>query len=342
MKWLLKNSLFLSIYKYINNLDRRFSEYSLNLYSEKKSLITILFHGLFNNDDEIRLNHVHPQQSMTVEKFRQFIDYYVKHDYIFVSPDDIQNGLDPGKNHILITFDDGYYNNNLALPILKEYNIPALFFISSNHIKQNKCFWWDVVYRQRISQGYKIDKIFKEIESLKNKKNFDIEKYIKDKFGDNALKPLSNIDRPFTPKELKIFSSNKHVFIGNHTTNHAILTNYTNDEVREEIENSQNSIFNMTGILPTMISYPNGNYSNDIIRLSKMIKGLKFGITTIHKKNLFPLFLKKNDAFTISRFTLWGNRNIESQCKLFRSDIHLLKKIKSLLKRKTHEDSMSY
>ena len=87
---------------------------------------------------------------MTVEKFRQFIDYYVKHDYIFVSPDDIQNGLDPGKNSTFsLLLKDGYYNNNLALPILKEYNIPALFFISSNHIKQNKCFWWDVVYRQR-------------------------------------------------------------------------------------------------------------------------------------------------------------------------------------------------
>ena len=124
MKGLLKNKLFLSLYKSINNLDRMFSEYSLNIYSEKKSLITILFHGLFNNDDEIKLNHVHPQQSMTVEKFRQFIEYYIKHDYIFVSPDDIQNGLDSSKNHILITFDDGYYNNNLALPILREYNIP--------------------------------------------------------------------------------------------------------------------------------------------------------------------------------------------------------------------------
>ena len=70
---------------------------------------------------------------MTVEKFRQFIDYYVKHDYIFVSLNDIQNGLDPGKNHILITFDDGYYNNNLALPILKEYNIPALFSFHQSH-----------------------------------------------------------------------------------------------------------------------------------------------------------------------------------------------------------------
>ena len=333
MKNLLKNKNFLSAYKSINNLDNWFSEHLLNFYCEKKSLITILFHGLFNNEDEINVNHVHPQQSMTTEKFDQFIKYYIKNDYKFVSPDDILNGLDPTKNHILITFDDGYYNNQLALPILKKYDVPALFFISSNHIKQNKCFWWDVIYRQRINQGFDKDEISIEIESLKDRKNSEIENYIIIKFGKNALNPLSDIDRPFTPDELKKFAKNQHVFIGNHTTNHAILTNYSLDEVKEEIYNSQNLILSMTGILPTVIAYPNGNYSNDIIRLSKMIDGLELGITTVHKKNLFPLFTNKNDPFILSRFTLWGDKNIESQCKLFRSDINLLKNIIRIFKK---------
>jgi peptidoglycan/xylan/chitin deacetylase (PgdA/CDA1 family) len=333
MKSLLKNKNFLSAYKSINNLDSWFSEHLLYFYNEKKSLITILFHGLFNNEDEIKLNHVHPQQSMTTEKFEQFINYYIKNNYKFVSPDDILNGLDPTKNHILITFDDGYYNNQLALPILKKYDVPALFFISSNHIKHNKCFWWDVIFRQRINQGFEKDEISIEIESLKNRKNPEIENYIINKFGKNALNPLSDIDRPFTPDELKNFAKNKQVFIGNHTTNHAILTNYSLDEARKEIDNSQNSILSMTGILPAVIAYPNGNYSNDIIRLSKMIDGLELGITTFHKKNLFPLFINKNDAFILSRFTLWGDKNIESQCKLFRSDINLLRKIIRILKK---------
>jgi len=327
---------------FINYIDNKISRLSLKLFEEKKSLITILFHGLFNNEDEIKLKHVHPQQSMTVQKFRQFIDYYIKHDYIFVSPDDIQNGLNPNKNHILITFDDGYYNNHLALPILKEYNIPALFFISSNHIEQNKCFWWDVIYRERIRVGVKKDDIFKETELLKDKKNPEIENYIKENFGNTAFNPLGDIDRPFTPKELKEFSKDKYVFIGNHTSNHAILTNYTSNEVREEIENAQKSILKMTGILPTIISYPNGNYSKNIIKVSKMVNGLKLGITTIHKKNLFPLFSKEDNSFILSRFTLWGNKNIASQCKLFRSDIHLYKSIIKILKKRKYEDSMSY
>ena len=327
MKRLLKNKIFTYGNRSINILDRKISEYSLFFYEEKKSLITILFHGLFNNEDEIKLNHVDPQQSMTTEKFDQFIKYFKKHDYIFVSPDDIIKGLDSTKNHILITFDDGYYSNIHALPILKKYDVPALFFISSNHVKQNKCFWWDVVYRQRVNQGFEKDEIYIETESLKDRKNSEIENYIEEEFGNKALQPISDIDRPFTPRELKTFAESKHVFIGNHTNNHAILTNYKVNEMREEIENSQTSILDMTGILPAAIAYPNGNYSDVVIRESKLIDGLKLGITTLHKKNLFPLFVNKNDSFILSRFTLWGDQNIISQCRFFRSDIHLLEKI---------------
>lgn len=332
MKGLVKNKSFLSVNKFINKIDRKISEYSTFFFDEKKSLITILFHGLFRDEDEIKLNHVDPQQSMTTEKFEQFVKYFKKQNYTFVSPDDIIQGLDSNKNHILITFDDGYYSNFHALPILNKYNVPALFFISSNHVKENKCFWWDVIYRQRLNEDFGKDDINIEIESLKYKKNSEIESYIKNEFGIKALEPISDIDRPFTPHELRKFAKNKHVFIGNHTNNHALLTNYNLIEVKEEIQNSQNSILGMTGILPNAIAYPNGNYSNDIIRVSKKIDGLELGITTLHKKNLFPLFINEYDSFTLSRFTLWGDQNINSQCRYFRSDIHLLRKISNMFK----------
>ena len=114
------------------------SQIYLRLRQEKNSLITFVFHGLFQNEKEIKLNLVNPQTWITVNQFRQSIEYYLNHDYIFVSPDDVLNGLNKNKKYIMITFDDGYYNNKNALPILKKYKIPALFFPSTNHIKNNK------------------------------------------------------------------------------------------------------------------------------------------------------------------------------------------------------------
>lgn len=330
MERLLKNKVSLYGSWTVKFLDRKISEYSLSFYKEKKSLVTVLFHGLFKDEDEILLNHVDPQQSMTIKKFEQFIKHFKKHDYNFVSPDDIIKGLDPTQNHILITFDDGYYSNIRALPFLEKYEVPAVFFISSNHVIQNKCFWWDVVYRERVIQGLEKDQIYMETESLKDRKNCEIENYLKKEFGKSALQPISDIDRPFTPMELKEFAKNKYVFIGNHTHNHAILTNYKVNEMRDEIVNSQISILDITGITPSTIAYPNGNYSSEVIRESSKIDGLKLGITTLHKKNLFPLFSNENGSFMLSRFTLWGDQNIDAQCRFFRSDVRMLSRISAI------------
>ena len=161
--------------KEIKKLDQIISIKSLKIFSEKKSLISILFHCLFTNESQIKLNHVDPQQLVTLEKFKKVIEFFVKLDYKFVTPQEIYNGLNPNENHIFLTFDDGYFSNSLALPILKFFNVPATFFISSNHILNNKCFWWDIIYRERIKQGYSGKFISKEILIQKTKKNKKIE-----------------------------------------------------------------------------------------------------------------------------------------------------------------------
>ena len=315
----------------VKSLDHVVSKTHVSLFSEKKSLVTFLFHGLFNNESEVKLNHVAPQQAITTGNFRQFIEYYLKHDYLFVSPMDVIKGLVPNKNYALITFDDGYYNNHLALPILQEYKVPAVFFISANHILQNKCYWWDIVYRERIKNSTPIEIIDKEIINLKQQKNDQIERYIKDEFGTMAFHPIGDIDRPFNAKELKQFSENEFVFIGNHTCNHAILTNYSYAEMKSEILGAQKAIHDITGITPISIAYPNGDFEVDMIPIFKEC-GLKLGITVIGGKNYFPIDMNGIDAFLLNRFTLWGNKPVADQCTLFRSDIHLLQTIKDLLK----------
>jgi len=45
---------------------------------------------------------------------------------------------------IVLTFDDGYIDNYLcAKPLLEKYEMPATFFVSTQHIGKKKEFWWD-------------------------------------------------------------------------------------------------------------------------------------------------------------------------------------------------------
>ena len=325
----------------VNGVDKFVARNYVYVFNEKNSLSTFLFHGLFRDVSEIGLNYIHPQQMITTDIFRQFIEYYLKHDYLFISPDDILRGLKTDKKYVLITFDDGYFSNHLSLPILNEYKVPATYFISANHIIRNKSFWWDVVYRERIKRNSSVEQIINESRQLKLKKNQEIEQYIIENFGEKALNPICDIDRPFTPSELLTFSKDPLVFIGNHTANHAILTNYSNSEIRSEIAIAQDEIFNLTGINPNFISYPNGNFSQEILTVSKEM-GFKLGITINPGKNYLPISFEGNNPLILNRFTLWGNKDIEKQCNTFRNDIHLRNLLIKITTGKTPEKINSY
>ena len=112
----------------IRTFDQQFSAFYLKSLGEKPALLTFLFHGIFQNPNEIAQHHVYPQQEVTTEHFRRFIEYFLNEGYDFVAPGQIPNELSNTGKDILITFDDGYFNNVHALPLLKEYKVPAIFY----------------------------------------------------------------------------------------------------------------------------------------------------------------------------------------------------------------------
>src|SRR6266700_656674 len=127
-----------TIQKFVRTADAAVARAYLALRREQNALMPFLFHSLFRDQREMALNVVEPLERTTVAHFRQFVEYYLEHGYRFVSPADLLRGLAPDGKYALITFDDGYFNNTLALPVLKEFRVPAVFFISTNHVQQNK------------------------------------------------------------------------------------------------------------------------------------------------------------------------------------------------------------
>lgn len=296
--------------------DSIISKIYLKLFQEKNSLIILVFHSIYKNQAEKTLNYIDPRMGIQIDQFRQIVEYYLDNNYNFISQGDLLNGLRNDK-YIMVTFDDGYYNNISILPELNRYKIPAIFFISTNHILKNKCFWWDVLYREKIKRGSSFKTIIKEQNHLKLKTNNEIEAYLIKIFGEKSLQPLSDIDRPFTPDELKTFSKEKYVHIGNHTSDHGILNNYSAHEQKSQILNAQQQIFNMTGSNPIAISYPDGSYSDETIKISNEL-GIKFGFTVCYKKNYLPI--RNGDYFRLGRFDFGRGIQVVNQCEIFRSD----------------------
>jgi peptidoglycan/xylan/chitin deacetylase (PgdA/CDA1 family) len=315
-------------------LDQLIAAVPLALGSENGVLLSFLFHSLYKDADEPRSGLIDPQQEITVEMFRQFVDHFQQHEYTFVSQADLVRGLWPGGKYVLVTFDDGYHNNVRALPVLNEFNVPAVFFISTGYVKEGKAFWWDAARRETHKRGMPKEKVDRLFADLKRLRTVEAETQLKKEFGDGALQPVSDLDRPFTPAELGDFAKHPLVSFGNHTCDHAILPNYSETEVRLQIQSAQDDIFSMTGKRAEMIAYPNGNESPAVVDAARSL-GLRLGVGVEPGRNRLPLELGSRDAMTLKRFTLNTGSAIEAQCRTSRSGLSLYRSARSV-KLKTH------
>ncbi len=309
--------------------DRLSSQLYLKFFHERPAVLAFFFHGVFHDEAEINRNLI-ASEGLTVQRFRQFVDHGLEHGYTFVSVDALVNGLDPRGKYILTTFDDGYANNQLILPILREYRIPATFFISTAHVCDNRSFWWDVLLRERARQGVPVPAIAREAESVKSKPFAAIEEYVRDQFGERAFRPVGEIDRPLALSELKEMSQEPYVFLGNHTHNHAILTTLSENEVRSQILQAQNVLRDATGKTPTAIAYPNGRCSDAVVQVATET-GLKVGFTVVPDKNYLPIHLASNRAMRLCRFHLSREKSLQEQFILCRSDISFYSRLRTRL-----------
>lgn len=305
-----------------NRLDQQLALAHLALVPERPALLIFMFHVLFENKRDMERQLVDPQQHITTQIFAEFIAYYQKRGYVFVTPDDVLRGLDPAGKFVLITFDDGYYNNHLALPILRRYGVPATFFISTYHVQTNHAFWWDVLYRERQRQPLPAADQQAEYVLLKSLRHEEVDDYLRASFRADALRPVSDLDRPFTPAELQAFASEPEVVLGNHTAHHAVLTNYAPPTAAQELAACQQYLAALTGREPIAVAYPNGNCSAAAVAAAMQV-GLRLGATVQAGKNYLPLAPAPEGKMQLKRFLLWGNQDVQAQCALFQTDFHL-------------------
>lgn len=130
-------------------------------------LVPVLFHSLYPGRDELADGSLAPNQDITVQVFRSFVLEMLEAGYTAVTPAQVDAGLDAQARYFMVTFDDGYFNNILALDVLREFRVPATFFISTGHVRDGKSFWWDALGRQLTSAGITGVTQRREIERVK-------------------------------------------------------------------------------------------------------------------------------------------------------------------------------
>jgi hypothetical protein len=98
----------------------------------------------------VRADHIQPGMYVCAKTFEAHVVYLQKH-FVVLALDDLLerwriDQLDADKAYCVITFDDGWQDNyQFALPVLKQYGLPATIFLATDFIGTDRWFWPDQV-----------------------------------------------------------------------------------------------------------------------------------------------------------------------------------------------------
>lgn len=311
-------------------LDRGISAGTGSLLTDRPGLVSLLFHKVFTDSAEIARDQVSPQERSSIDIFRQIFDYFLDLDYQFVSVDQVLGGLDPDHNHILLSFDDGYANNRRLLPVLKEYRIPAAFFVATGFVGADTAFWWDAVYRARTHAGTWTTYSSAQRVDMHALSRTEAETRVREEYGADALVSIGELDRSLTEAELRTFAAEDLVTIGNHTVDHTLLTTLSPEAVHAQIADAQNFLERVTGARPRAIAYPYGDSSPAVAGIAQA-NGLELGLTCNAHRNSLPI--GQSNFLSLGRFEVIADSAFLRRCHECRLDFSVSRAARSMARR---------
>lgn len=307
-----------NVLKLVRRVDDAFIRTTLPYIEAGDGLVVLLFHTLHHHADELDRGLVDTRYAITVDKFRETLAHFLDAGYTPVSPEHL---LAPdGGKRLLVTFDDGYFNNFLALPVLDALQVPATFFIATRYVQEGRGFWWDTLIRERTAAGRALDLIRVELGRLADHPHHAVDGYIDRHFGPAATQPVGDVDRPMTPDELRRFAAHPLVTLGNHTHHHASLTAYTNDQIAQELTLAQTALHTLAGTAPPWLSYPNGKQDERVWRQARTA-GVRLGFTSRPRKTRGA----PEDPLGVGRFVVSEADAVPTTCRRIRADLSLLR-----------------
>lgn len=103
----------------------------------KNNLLFLNFHSIFRPSTKYQF-HYDPIFSISEEKLIHCFELLKRNNINCGSWKDLGEGKFPLKNTIFLSFDDGHVSDfEIALPLLKEYELDACFFIVAENLVQN-------------------------------------------------------------------------------------------------------------------------------------------------------------------------------------------------------------
>ncbi len=250
-----------------------------NRYGEQ----VLVFHGI-DLKGETRYN----SRFVSLDYFEALITYITKHFNVISLEDFYLKKFKKDTLNIAITFDDGYLNNyKYAIPVLKKYNVPASFYITTIHDKYS--FLWTDFIDLVSFYTTKKEIVFHGNLYIKNKKKefvyngISLKNYCK-KLSFTEIQPIfslfekdwSQIKNTLTdywelmpPHCIKEIANNPLFTIGSHAHTHVNLSSIKINKAILEIMSSKSLLETYCNITIDEFAFPFGYYNQELIDFCK-------------------------------------------------------------------------
>jgi peptidoglycan/xylan/chitin deacetylase (PgdA/CDA1 family)/SAM-dependent methyltransferase len=205
---------------------------------------------------------------------------------------------------VALTFDDGYVDNlTTAAPLLKQFGVPAHFFVTAASAPDPRHYWWDQltsaiwssqsdcvevklptgVQRLELSSDAarraSLHSIYAAVLPLPAADRNRLVAAVIDAFG---WEPPADFPRCMTWAEIRSLGADSSFSIGAHTPEHLLLPEQSDDVLRRELELGKAIVGECTGREVDTLAYPFGAHDERTIAAARDA-GYRLGFTCVQR-----------------------------------------------------------
>ncbi|CAN5391177.1 hypothetical protein BH10BAC2_BH10BAC2_47820 [soil metagenome] len=273
------------LYKNGSHDVREITGFNKKLYSNARGARIVTYHGICIKD-HLKFNTLF----LRLDTFKAHLAFYKKHFHIISLDDYYAKLFREDKFNICICFDDGFYNNyKYVLPLLKEHEIPATFFITAIREAGYDILWNDflsiigkygpgeITYKNEPFYKNKEGKYFRtegsSLTDLLRLTDFEQKAEMIEQLNPATNFKQNKAEEDFwlqmTMEEIKNLSNDKLYSIGSHGYYHNDLANLSTKQLHDEMIRSKEYLERITGKKVRAIAFPYGSYTAAVIAAAK-------------------------------------------------------------------------
>lgn len=247
----------------------------------KGEVQVICFHGVCRDEQEFINGRFLKESQLRI------VLEEIKANFNVLSMDQfLTRSFDPNRLNVLLTFDDGYKNNQeILLPIIENLNLPVALFVTTN----THAFWMDLI---DIFHAEKVpmDSIYSQFSITKKLSNAGFKKWMIEQSRETieqiterlfqlappVLDRYTEFWKLLSEKELAELAGNPLIFIGNHSVGHGNYAGMTMLDIEEDIKSAASYLTRTVGGDGFTFAYPFGLYTQETTETLKALGYVQF------------------------------------------------------------------